>query len=302
MEENCDPYSKQENESVLWTITGRCNFRCRFCYVNTPDAAMDEMTHEEAIRSIDRMAERGVKGLKISGGEPFVREDFWQLVDHALKKGIGIEKIFTNGWLWMDGILDQFEERGMKPEFCVGFDGVERHDWMRGMKGAEQAALNALRCCYIRGFSTSVEMNIHRGNTDVLRETVDMLADSGVGKIYCHKVRDNEMWQRYSCGNDMTAKEYMDAVLQYIPEYYADCMRIDLRFDGVVELYKGGKYRVIDGTDHGNASWYIESDGQIMQRIRNLDEYGRLMWQEGYLEKVRNTCEEARQRFTSHSA
>ena len=302
MEKDCDPCSSHNTEFVLWTITGRCNFRCRFCCVNTPDAAMDEITHEEAIRIIDRMAKCGVRSLKISGGEPFVREDFWSLVDYTLEKGMKIEKIYTNGWLLTDSVLDQFEQRGMKPEFCVGFDGVEKHDWMRGIKGAEQAARNALIRCYLRGFPTSVEMNIHRGNTDVLRETVDTLADFGVRKIICHEVRNNDMWKRYAVGNEMSTKEYVEAVLRYIPEYYADGMRVDVRFDGVVELYKGGKYKVIDGTDNGNASWYIESDGRIMQRIRNLDEYGCLMWKEGYLEKVRETCVEAIKQFKAHSA
>ena len=302
MENYCDPLDKRCSEQVLWTITGRCNFRCRFCCVNTPDTALDEMTHLEAIQAIDRMAKCGVLSLKISGGEPFVREDFWSLVHCALEKGMKIDKIYTNGWLLTDSVLDQFEQRGMKPEFCVGFDGVEKHDWMRGIKGAEQAARNTLIRCYLRGFPTSVEMNIHRGNMDVLRETVDTLADFGVRKIICHEVRNNDMWKRYAAGNEMSTKEYVEAVLRYIPEYYADGMRVDVRFEGVVELYKGGKYKVIDGTDHGNTSWYIDSDGQVMQRIRNLDECGRLMWKEGYLEKVRETCEGAKKRFATHSA
>ena len=88
MGKDCDPCSSHNTESVLWTITGRCNFRCRFCCVNTPDAAMDELTHEKAIRIIDRMAKCGVRSLKISGGEPFVREDFWSLVDYTLEKGL----------------------------------------------------------------------------------------------------------------------------------------------------------------------------------------------------------------------
>ncbi len=115
MEKDCDPCCSHNTETVLWTITGRCNFRCRFFCVNTPDAAMDELTHEEAIRIIDRMAKCGVRSLKISGGEPFVREDFWNLVDYVLEKGMKIDKIYTNGWLLTDSVLDQFEQRGMKP-------------------------------------------------------------------------------------------------------------------------------------------------------------------------------------------
>ena len=83
---------------VNWTITGRCNFRCRHCELNTPDAAMNEMTHEEAVRVINRIAECGVQRLQLAGGDPFVREDFWSLVDYALKKGIKVSKIYTNGW------------------------------------------------------------------------------------------------------------------------------------------------------------------------------------------------------------
>ncbi len=305
MEDYCDPFVKQYTEPVLWTITGRCNFRCRFCCVNTPDAAMDELTHEEAIRIIDRMAKCGVRSLKISGGEPFVREDFWNLVDYSLDKGMKIEKTYTNGWLLMDSVLDQFEQRGMKPEFCVGFDGVEKHDWMRGIKGAEQAARNALIRCYLRGFPTSVEMNIHRGNTDVLRETVDVLADLGVRKIICHEVRNNDMWKRYAAGNEMSTKEYVETVLQYISEYYADGMRVDVRFEGVVDLYKGtGEYRVIDYKDEGKKGylgWYIGPDGQIVSWKRITDDMENV-WKEGYLERVRETCEGAKKRFMTYSA
>ena len=71
------------------------------------------MTHLEAIQAIDRMAKCGVRSLKISGGEPFVREDFWSLVDYTLEKGLKIDKIYTNGWLLMDSVLDQFEQRGL---------------------------------------------------------------------------------------------------------------------------------------------------------------------------------------------
>ena len=70
----------------------------------------------------------------------------------------------------------------------------------------------------------------------------------------------------------MSTEEYVEAVLQYIPEYYADGMRIDVRFEGVVELYKGtGEYRVID-------------DGHAVP------------------EKVRAVCEGAIKQFIMHSA
>ena len=56
-----------------------------------------------------------------------------------------IGKIYTNGWLLNEEVLDQFASRGMKPQISVSFDGVGWHDWMRGIQGAEERTLNALR-------------------------------------------------------------------------------------------------------------------------------------------------------------
>ena len=296
MEQYCCPFENRHIERVCWAITGKCNFRCRHCGFNTPDAAMSEMTYEEAIRFVDQMADCGVRYLELTGGEPFVREDFWLLVDHIIEKGIKIEKIHTNGWMLMDSILDKFEQYGVKPEFCVGFDGVERHDWLRGLKGAEQAALNALRRCYLRGFPTSVEMCIHRGNVDVLRETVDVLADSGVGRIVCHPIADNNDWNHYAAGNNMSDSEYVEAVLKYIPEYYLDGMRIDVLFEGVVELYKGTvEYRVIyEGDTNGslNNKCYITPDGKMTTYQQLV-----CLLQENNLEKVHEVCDEAIRKY-----
>ena len=234
-------YDNRFFKEVYWSITGRCNFRCRHCYINAPDAAMGEMTHEEAIRVIDQMAECGIYHLLISGGEPFVRKDFWSLVDYALEKGIRVDQVYTNGWMVNNTLLDKFEERGMKPEFSISFDGLDWHDWMRGVRGAEQAALNALKYCYLRGFPTNVEMCVHRGNADpeIIRETIDVLADCGTGRIKFSEVSGTELWIKNADGNAMSTREYIEAVLRYLPYYFKDGMPMNLLFGGVVTLYKG---------------------------------------------------------------
>ncbi len=236
-------YDNHYIHDIYWSVTGRCNFRCRHCYINAPDAGMGEMSYEEAISVIDQMAECGIYHMLVSGGEPFVRKDFWELVDHALEKGIRIDQVYTNGWMVNNFLLDKFEERGMKPEFSISFDGVDWHDWMRGVRGAEQAALNALKYCYLRGFPTNVEMCMHRGNADpaVLRETIEVLADCCVGSIKISDVSVTDLWKKNAEGNDMSLREYTDAVLRYLPYYFADGMPMNILFSGVVELYKGSK-------------------------------------------------------------
>jgi len=80
-------YDNRYIHDFYWSITGRCNYHCRHCYIDAPEASMGEMTHENAMRILDEIAQCGVYHLLISGGEPFVRNDFWSLIDHALEKG-----------------------------------------------------------------------------------------------------------------------------------------------------------------------------------------------------------------------
>ena len=159
------------------------------CYIREANWSagdcIGEMTYEEVSSMIEQMTKCGIYHLVISGGDLFDREDFWAVVDYALENGIGIDRIHTNGRKINDFTLDKFEERGIKPEFSISFDGVDWRQWMMGLGGAEQAGLNALRYCYLRGFPTSVEMSVHQENENpaIIREVIDALVDSGVGTI-----------------------------------------------------------------------------------------------------------------------
>ena len=265
-------------KSFYWSITGRCNYSCRHCYLNSSDVAASELSHEEAIDVIDQIADCGVYHLLLSGGEPFVRSDFWRLVDHALARGITIDQVYTNGLLLTDKMLDEFDRRDMKPEFSISFDGIGWHDWMRGVKGAEQAALDALRRCQARNFPTDVEMCVHRGNRDMIRESVRVLAETGVGSIKISEVSNTPRWKEKAAGNNMPTREYVEAVLQYIPDFYADGMPVEILFGGVVWLYKDStEYQLVAEFDEGSenclkrhicgavrCNCYIAPDGRLL--------------------------------------
>lgn len=263
--------------SVFWSITGRCNYRCRHCYMDAPDAAMGELSTEEALNLIDQMAECGVMSVDITGGEPFVRKDFWQLVDRILSHGMAIETVYTNGWLLNGAVLDEFEKRGLRPEISISFDGVGWHDWMRGISGAQEAALRAFRLCEERGFPTDAEMCTHRGNKDTLMQTIEALRAVGVYRLRVGNVMLTDLWRRHSEGNEMGTEEYIETMLQYIPQYYANGCPVDLFLGGVIALHRDGSYEVVaeryDGTDKcldchlcGSARWscYITPEGRLL--------------------------------------
>lgn len=263
--------------SVFWSITGRCNFRCRHCYMDAPDAALGELSTKEALELIDQMADCGVLRVDLTGGEPFVRKDFWLLVDRIVSHGMTIGQIYTNGWLLNDAVLDAFESRKLKPQFSVSFDGVGWHDWMRGIPGAEDAALRALYLCRERGFYVNAEMCIHRGNQDSLPETVRVLRVAGITSLKVGNVSMTDLWRRNSEGNALTQQEYLEAMLRYIPRYFDADMPMDILITGVIHLHRDKTYKIVaeryDGTERcldcrlcDSARWscYITPEGRLL--------------------------------------
>ena len=262
---------------IFWSVTGKCNFRCRHCFMDAPEGALGELSTEEALNLIDQMADCGVLRVDLTGGELFVRRDLWELVDRIRAHHMVIGKIYTNGWLLNEEVLDQFDSRGMKPQISVSFDGVGWHDWMRGIQGAEERTLNTLRLCQVRGMETDVEMCIHRGNQERLTETIRVLCEIGVKKLKASNVAMTELWRRNSEGNALSHEEYLEAMLRYIPDYFKEDCPLDLTLCNVISLHTNGSYEIIpefyDGTEKclncymcssARMACYITPEGRLL--------------------------------------
>lgn len=227
---------------------------------------------------IDQLAECGVLRVDITGGEPLVRPDFWQLIDRILSYKMVIRQIYTNGWLLNENVLNEFERRGLRPEIEISFDGVGWHDWMRGVPGAEKSVLRTLELCHDRGFDISVGMCIHRGNQSSLPQTVKILGEAGVKDIKTAAVDDTSLWRRHHEGNAMTQGEYIEAMLPYISWYYESGRPIEcLELGGVARLLRDAPAEVCvrhyDGTEKcvdcylcGAVRWscYITPEGRLL--------------------------------------
>ena len=223
--------------SIHWSITGNCNFRCRHCYMDAPAGRDGSLSIEECFFIIDQIAGCGIYSVEITGGEPLIRSDFWDIVDRLLEKGIHISQIYTNGWLVDEKLLDAFAERELYPSFSMSFDGLYWHDWMRGCPGSEKQTLKALKLCYEKGFPTNVEMCIHRGNASGLMKTLVALEEVGVTDVKASNVYKTELWMNNSEGNLLEQQEYLEEVIKFIPEYLNSDTSVHLMLAGAVDLY-----------------------------------------------------------------
>ena len=155
-------YPSRYIRSVEWSITGKCNYKCRHCYMSAPEPDAYELPHESVMDIVNQLAECGVMSVELTGGEPLIRPDFLEIVDVLREHNIIIEKIKTNGSLVSEKLLYELDRRNVYPEFQISYDGKGIHDWLRGVAGAEKAADQALIFCRDMGFRTMVGMILHQ--------------------------------------------------------------------------------------------------------------------------------------------
>ncbi len=224
-------YPARFKESVQWSITGRCNYKCRHCFMSAPHAAQGEPSWEQLMTMLDAFERCGVRNLNLTGGEPMVRRDFWELVDEIRARGLSISTLYSNGLLITDAFLDELDRRRLRPSIQFSFDGVGHHDWMRGVAGAEKAVLDALRRCQERGFPTSVSMVVCRESIGSLRESVNLMASLGVRSMKVGNASPQGEW-RSEPEHYLAQAELYEAFLAYIPQYFADGKPLTLGLEG----------------------------------------------------------------------
>ena len=221
---------------IQWSVTGRCNFKCKHCMMSAPEAALGELSHASALAIVDQLAECGVMQVALTGGEPFVRHDTPELIDALVEKGIRITQIYTNGALLDEGVLDFLANRGQTPDMVISFDGVGHHDWLRGVQGAELMADRAFALCHERGLATLAQVTLHRGNVASLRETIRHLGKLGCAIARVSPASDLGDWREHGGELTLTIEELFAAALDYIPHYYEDGMPLPLILAGLVKL------------------------------------------------------------------
>lgn len=223
--------------NVQWSITGKCNYCCRHCFQSAPEGVLGEPTLEQCFEIIDQMDRCGIRLVSITGGEPLIRKDFFKIIDELRRHNICVTTLFSNGALIDQELLDGLKQRNMRPAFQISFDGVGYHDWMRGVPGAEEIALNALRLLRDNGFSASAGMCLCRENVGAIRETIRTLAAVGCRgvKLQC------SMPQGEWCNQQehyLTTAETMQAYLDYLPQFKEDGCPISMQMEGFFNYNK----------------------------------------------------------------
>ena len=270
-------YPGMYKSSVQWSITGRCNYNCRHCFMSAPDYEGEDLSLAQSEHIMDELIKNGIKSVAITGGEPFVNPHFYDILDGMKERGLVLDTLYSNGKLVDEKLLDELEKRDMHPAFHISFDGIGWHDWLRGVEGAEEIAINAFKLLRSREYQTSTSMCLHRHNIGDLKENIDLLASLGLVHVKMNVASPTGRWKNET-EHFLTQDEANQAILDYIPQYVEDGMPVSAQFCGILDFDREKKkihvpyqkYSGVDGCEEVYACGAVKTGMYISPKGRVL--------------------------------
>jgi putative heme d1 biosynthesis radical SAM protein NirJ2 len=165
---------------ISWNTTRQCNLFCKHCY-RASDAERDpnELSTEEGFALIDEIAKAGFRILVLSGGEPLMRADIYDLVARGKQDGLRVV-LGTNGTLIDRDAAARLKDAGVA-RVGISLDSMipERHDEFRACRGAWERSVEGMRICREVGLPFQLHTTVTERNYDEIVQMTDLAVELG---------------------------------------------------------------------------------------------------------------------------
>ena len=169
---------------VIWNLIRRCNLTCKHCYSISADTDFPgELSTVEVFSVMDNLKAFGVPALILSGGEPLLRADIFDISHRAKQMGFYVG-LSSNGTLIDAGNIDAIA--GVGYDYVgISIDGLrETHDRFRRKEGAFDASMRGIRLCRERGIKVGLRFTMTTDNAIELPAMLELMDQEGVEKFY----------------------------------------------------------------------------------------------------------------------
>ena len=170
---------------ISWNVTLKCNLKCSHCYINAKDTKLaNELSTDAAKMLIHQIAEVSRPLLILSGGEPLLREDIYEIIRYAADRGLKVG-MGSNGILINDEVARKLKEAGMWT-VAISLDSsiAERHDKFRGAKDCWNHAIKAIKALKKAELQVQVNCTVTPQNFDEIDEIMALTNDLEVDNFH----------------------------------------------------------------------------------------------------------------------
>jgi len=171
---------RQTPESVDLELTGMCNLSCRYCFYANQMQNKRDLNTEAWYSIISELGDLAVRKATLSGGEVFIRNDIFNIIDSLIKNRMRYN-ILTNGTLITNDTIEHLNEgkrRLRLDSIQVSIDGscAKIHDLSRPPNSFERA-IRGIRLLKEAELPATVRVTLNRHNVDDLDGIAHLLID-----------------------------------------------------------------------------------------------------------------------------
>ncbi|MBU4520168.1 MAG: heme d1 biosynthesis radical SAM protein NirJ [Gammaproteobacteria bacterium] len=169
---------------VIWNLIRRCNLTCKHCYALSADHEYaGELSRDEVFTVMDDLKTYRVPVLILSGGEPLMRPDIFDIAERSRAMGF-YTGLSTNGTLIDAPMADRIAATGFD-YVGISLDGLrETHDRFRRLDGAFDRSLAAVRLLHARGVKVGLRYTMTALNAHDFAPLLDLMRTERVDKFY----------------------------------------------------------------------------------------------------------------------
>lgn len=238
-------------------ITKKCNLCCRHCYLDAGKPAENELSSKEIKNLIKATKEEGGISVAIGGGEPLLREDCMEIIDHALSYDL-LVSLGTNATLINDALAAQLASLPIKIQISLDGATQEVHDAIRG-RGSYQAAVNGIDALVQHGKAGDlvIAFTPMQGNVHEVSAIIDFARARDIPVVQYPPLtpsgRGRKNWQDLQLSSDDMLNFWRivtqrSAELQGEMDILADCFSINIQQAGVpYQCSIGSQFRIDPG-------------------------------------------------------
>lgn len=164
---------------VSWNLTRMCNLRCPHCYLSAGKKGGDELSTGECLALLDEMRDLGTEMVILTGGEPLLRKDVYDLARRAAELGLWVV-MGTNGVLLDERVARTMVDCGVKG-VGISIDSIDpqKHDRFRGGPDSWRYSVRALEIAKAHGLEVLVQTTVMDWNRDELPQLIDFARRKG---------------------------------------------------------------------------------------------------------------------------
>ncbi len=170
---------------ISWNVTRECNMKCAHCYINATDTKLpNELSTNEAKNLMNQIYEVSRPLLVLSGGEPLLRQDIFELISYGASKGLKMG-LGSNGNLIDESVAKKLKDSGIATvSISIDSNSPDQHNQFRGVSGSWENAVEACKALKRNNVLVQVNTTLTQQNYNQIDEIMTLSENIGVENFH----------------------------------------------------------------------------------------------------------------------